>query len=649
LFKADCYAAFRINFQKNIKLNKFLVKIIIFGLTKKTPTMKKKLLLSLVLCSFFLSSQAQWVLQASGFATASRGIRYICAVDSNVVWAIGYDGSSSTAAQIQEFTRTTNGGNLWTAGAIPGYTGSGLSMVYAIDALNAWIPVWYANGGGTIIRTTNGGASWTPQPTATFASPNGFPNVVHFWDANEGFCMGDPNGGYFEIYTTIDGGITWTRVPQANIPANLSGEYGTTGLYGVVGDITWYSTNMGRVYKSIDRGHHWSVSATPITNQQMVISFRDINHGIVKMNVAPYTAYTTSDGGTTWQVLTSTGNFYNNDFCYVPGTTSTYISSGSDYTTPFMGSSYSTDGGLTWTTITDTTQFLSLGFADNRHGWAGAFNTSATVGGMWKYNGNLFVYDSCAGMAAYFSKSVDTVYLNSSGLVNFTDLSSGNHNIWNWTFGDGGTSPNTNPSHTYTTAGTYPVTLTIHYGTCVSTYTENLVVEDSCVGLVALFSKSADTVDLNTSGLVNFTDMSFGNYSNLLWDFGDGSTSGVNDPTHTYTSTGAYDVTLTLTFGTCISTYTETVVVINSSGIEKYADGPSIEIWPNPAKDLLHIASAVPISNIEISNSLGQLAYSGIINAANSEVNISHLLPGIYFIRITTAEGRSVGKFIVTK
>jgi PKD repeat protein len=611
--------------------------------------MKKKLLLSVLLCSLFLSSQAQWVLQASGFATASRGIRHICAVDSNVVWAIGYDGTSSTAPQIQEFTKTANGGNLWTASSISGYTGSGLAMIYAIDAMNAWIPVWYANGGGTIIRTTNGGVSWTPQTTATFTAPAGFPNVVHFWDANIGFCMGDPNGGYFEIYTTINGGTTWTRVPQANIPPNLPSEWGTTGLYSVVGDIVWFTTGKGRVYKSLDRGLHWTVSATPNTTQQMQISFRDVNHGIVKINVSPYTAYSTADGGTTWQALTSTGNFYTSDFCYVPGTTSTYISAGSDYTTPFMGSSYSTNDGATWTTITDTTQFLSLGFADNRHGWAGAFNTSATVGGMWKYTGNLFVFDSCAGLAAYFSKSVDTVYLNTSGLVNFTDLSSGNHNSWNWSFGDGGTSTLPNPSHTYNTDGTFPVTLTVHYGTCVSTFTENLIVYDSCIGLVALFSKSADTVDLNTSGLVNFTDMSFGNYSNLLWEFGDGGTSGVNDPTHTYTSTGAYDVTLTLTFGTCISTYTETVVVINSSAIEKYSEGPDIEIWPNPAKDILHIASSVPISSTEICNSLGQVVYSSTYDKAYSDININHLLPGIYFIRISTDQGRTYGKFMVAK
>jgi PKD repeat protein len=611
--------------------------------------MKKKLLLLLLFCGFFLSSQAQWVLQSSAFPTPARGIKYICAVDTNVVWATGYDGSVASAPEIQEFTRTTNGGAKWKARSISGYTGDGLAMVYATDSMNAWIPVWYAAGGGTIIHTTNGGVSWTSQPTATFAAPNGFPNVVHFWDANEGFCMGDPNGGYFEIYTTVDGGTTWTRVPQANIPANLTGEYGTTGMYSVVGDIIWYTTGLGRVYKSIDKGHHWTVSATPNTTSQMEISFRDANHGIVQANTAPNPAYYTTDGGSTWQTLVSTGNFYRSGFCYVPGTTSTYVSAGSDYTTPFMGTSFSTNDGATWDTITTTTQFLGVDFVDNRHGWGGAFSTDSVTGGMWKYTGNLFVFDSCAGLTASFSKNTDTVFLSTSGVVNFTDLSTPVPNNWSWNFGDGGTSLLQNPVYTYTTPGSYIVSLTVHYGTCVSTYTQNLVVKDSCYGMTALFSASSDTVDLNTSGLVNFTNVSLGNFTSLTWNFGDGGSSLLPNPAHTYASTGTFTVTLTLTFGTCTSIKTSTVVVINTSGIERYTDGPSIEIWPNPAKDQLHIASTVPVNTIEIYNSLGQIAYKNATNQTHLDINLSNLLPGIYFIGISTSKGRSEGKFIIAK
>jgi hypothetical protein len=354
--------------------------------------MKKYLFLSLLLCGLFISAEAQWVEQATGFATANRGIRFVSAVDTNVLWAIAYDGGGGTA-EIQEFTRTTNGGTLWVANTIPGYTSDGLSMICAVDSMNAWIPVWYAAGGGTILHTSDGGQNWTAQTTATFAAPSGFPNVVHFWDVNNGFCMGDPNGGYFEIYTTTDGGTTWNRVAQADIPANNSGEYGTTGLYDVVGNTVWFTTGKGRVYKSVDMGYHWTVAATPNTTQQLIIDFQDANVGIVKANLSPYNAYKSIDGGTTWQLLTSTGNFYQNDFCYIPGTPATYVSVGADATTPFMGISYSTDTCKTWTDYpgTNTSQFLTADFVDMKHGWAGAFNADAVTGGMWKYYGTDFV------------------------------------------------------------------------------------------------------------------------------------------------------------------------------------------------------------------------------------------------------------------
>lgn len=528
--------------------------------------MMKKLLLSLLLCGLFLTSQAQWTLQSSGFPTPNRGIRDLFAVDTNVLWAIGYDGSQAGAPQIQEFTRTTNGGAKWKASSIPGYTGSGLSMICAVDSMNAWIPVWYATGGGAILRTTDGGLTWNPQTTAVFDAPNGFPNVVHFWNINDGFCMGDPNGGYFEIYSTNDGGTTWTRVPEANIPPNTSGEYGTTGMYCVVGDIVWFTTGKGRVYKSIDKGHHWTVGSTGNLTEQMRISFRDVNYGLIQVNTSPYDTYSSTDGGDTWQQLFPTGIFYANEFCYVPGTANTFISAGADYTNSFQGTSYSTDGGLTWNVIplSDTTQFLTVDFIDANHGWAGAFNTDSVTGGIWKYTGNIFLEDPCAGLAAFFSKSADTLDLNVSGVCDFTDLSSGNPTSW-------------------------------------------------------------------------------------TWDFGDGDSSNSQNPSHTYTTTGVYSVELTAGIDTCNSVYTEVIVVLNSAGITKYSDGPAVEIWPNPAKEYVHISSPLAITGIEIYSSLGQIAVKNTPNQTQLDINISDFQQGIYFIRISTTQGRSEGRFLVAR
>jgi photosystem II stability/assembly factor-like uncharacterized protein len=464
--------------------------------------MKHKFTLGSVFLLLCILTQGQtWTPQASGFSAASRGIHYLHAVDSNVVWATGYDGVTTTN-QIQEFTRTTNGGTTWTAGAINGVSGYGISMICAIDALTAWVPAWGPAGGGKILKTTDGGLNWVHQPTAGFAAPSGFPNVIHFWNANEGFCQGDPNGGYLELYTTTDGGTTWTRVPQANIPPIVaSDEYGTTGYIAVQGNTVWFTTSKGRVFKSTNKGLNWTVASTPITASQLRISFANQNLGLIQENVSPYRVCRSTDGGATWNLLTYSGLMFNNDFCHVPGTLSTFVSTGADLTNQMAGVSYSTDGGSTWTVFpgTDTSQFLNVAFANPRHAWSGAFSQNASTGGMWKYSGNLFSTDPCAGLQSAFSASATKIDLVNSGLVNFTDQSTGAPTAWQWSFGDGASSTQQNPSHTYSAIGNFTVRLSITKGSCI----------DSSMMVITV---------VNTTGLNEVSGNSLSVYPNITSD-----------------------------------------------------------------------------------------------------------------------------------
>ncbi|GAB1349263.1 hypothetical protein MASR1M107_14770 [Ignavibacteriales bacterium] len=334
-----------------------------------------------------------WTMQNTGFATASRGINYISIVNNNVVWAAAYNGTSTTS-YITEFTMTTNGGTTWTPRTVTGYTsGWGSSMIFATSATTAYLPVFNASaGGGRILKTTDGGVTFIHQSTAAFAAPAGFPNVLHFFNENDGFTMGDPNGGYFEIYTTSDGGTNWNRVPQANIPPPAAAdEYGVVGYYSAVGNTAWFTTNKGRIMKTTDKGATWSVLTTPIAvGNQFKIEMKDAMNGIILDVVAATPLYyRTTDGGANWTPLLPTGNFFDGDFCYVPGTLNAYVSTGS--ATGFTGVSYSLDNGSTWTDFSGTlgVQHLAVSFFDNTTGWAGAFNTSATVGGIYKFNGQV--------------------------------------------------------------------------------------------------------------------------------------------------------------------------------------------------------------------------------------------------------------------
>ena len=114
--------------------------------------------------------------------------------------------------------------------------------------------------------------------------PVSFANNVIFWNENDGVALGDTLDGYFDDYTTHDGGVTWSRVPQANfsgVPA-VSGEGGWTGVVDVVGDTVIFGTNEGNVYISNDRGEHWVASysgaGTGPTNPGVnEIAFKDAN------------------------------------------------------------------------------------------------------------------------------------------------------------------------------------------------------------------------------------------------------------------------------------------------------------------------------------------------------------------------------------
>ena len=126
--------------------------------------------------------------------------------------------------------------------------------------------------------------------------------------------------------------------------------------------------------------------------------------------------------------------------------------------------------------------------------------------------------------------------------VAFKDMSTGNPATWSWTFGDGGASREQNPSHTYTKAGTYTVSLTVANAFGTSTKTKTGYISTG-VPPIADFTSGARAGSIPLP--VKFTDASKGGPTSWSWDFGDGGTSTVENPSHTYTIAGTYAVTLT--------------------------------------------------------------------------------------------------------
>jgi len=129
--------------------------------------------------------------------------------------------------------------------------------------------------------------------------------------------------------------------------------------------------------------------------------------------------------------------------------------------------------------------------------------------------------------------------------VNFTDLSTGNPTSWSWDFGDTGTSPQQNPSHTYTVAGTYTVSLTVTNASGSDTETKvDYISGPPPLPPVAEFS--ADTTTVSAGDSVTFTDESTNIPISWDWTFEGGTpgTSTAQNPVVQYNTAGTFTVTL---------------------------------------------------------------------------------------------------------
>lgn len=160
----------------------------------------------------------------------------------------------------------------------------------------------------------------------------------------------------------------------------------------------------------------------------------------------------------------------------------------------------------------------------------------------------------CAANYTYAVQYPDSLTLS------FTDQSistSTNLNYF-WSFGDGTSSTLQNPTHTFPAYGFYQVCLTIYDTLCQSTFCDYILIghlpDTNNVPCSANFTYNLSPANVST---FSFTDLSTGNPTAWLWNFGDGGTSTLQNPTHTYTSNGIYLVTLTISnaFTQCTSTF----------------------------------------------------------------------------------------------
>jgi photosystem II stability/assembly factor-like uncharacterized protein len=501
---------------------------------------------------------AEWISQASGFTTI-RGISYMSAADSNAVWGTAFDPAAPTGA-CSDYTRTIDGGNTWVPGVIPNTTGLASAMVFAMSADKAYVPMYKVSGSKPmgIYVTTDGGATWNRQTTALFNNTASFPDCIHFFNANEGWALGDPINNEFEIYTTTDGGTNWTPVNGSNIPDPVSGEFGVVGYYSAVHDTLWFGTNMGRVYHSTDKGHTWTVSVVPDLNGKYIKpTFSTGMHGVVqdKSQGSTGTLCETFDGGATWTLVNSTGTIYATDVSYVPGTGNVFVSSGY---TGALGSSYSFNGGHSWYDFTGTSgaEYMQMTWLNNHCGWAGGVNSSATENGVYKFIGVLSI-------------------------------------------------PVPPPINVQAQVNNLEVTLTWE----TPAY-------DTSLAVLMGYNIYRDNIKINGAGPV----------PSLMY-------------TDIVTSSGHYTYCVTAVYNAGESNKNcKDVEVIALGNISSEAQS-QIQVYPNPAKDVLHIRSAVTINELKLDDLSGREVITINPGSESVDLPVNAFRSGIYLLILQTEKG----------
>lgn len=384
-----------------------------------------KMLLSIIAIFSTVIINAQWQKKSSGFPVPQRSILELIAVNNNVAWGIGDDAFIPVweHAPTNDFTRTTDGGQHWTAGSISNFSDYNLVGIAPLSATLCYGSLAnFTTGNSKVVKTTDGGITWTEQLNFDFGESFGFFADIYFFNANEGLVYGDQSDGYMTIFTTQDGGNHWTRVPQANLPAALPDEasyvFSTEGK----GNTFWTVSTVGRIWKTTDKGLHWNAYATDETYIEFSnLKMRDELHGLWGVHGE---LYRTDDGGVTWEEVEYSGTWFTNDLAFVPGTASTWVSTGAHDFPGYeengslhgIGTSYSVDDGNTWITIDTAVEHPSIAMVNAYTGFTGGINTNGS-NGMFKYTGSALGY-SCGNNITTMCYKGNTICVANASIQN---------------------------------------------------------------------------------------------------------------------------------------------------------------------------------------------------------------------------------------
>jgi photosystem II stability/assembly factor-like uncharacterized protein len=354
---------------------------------------------------------AEWTEQNSG---TYRNLRSVFFVNPDTGWAVGHGGT---------ILKTEDGGSVWSP-----QDSRTLSNLWSVHFINPDTG-WAAGQDSTILKTVDGGRDWLPQSSGTgfdfssirFANPDtGF--AAGFNGALDDFGILQKRGGV--IIKTSDGGASWSQVHSSAVSGVnalcISGSgtgwsVGTTGMLlesadhgtawkprsrGASGPLTsvffmdpdtGWTIASGLIYMTTDGGENWNPGPGPVLEDPRLsnfsfrsLQFVDRDTGIVTgsyilqsntMFEMASVILRTTDGGATWRIERRGDYEYILDLQMLDADTGFAIGITVDISVGSLQSRFLTtaDGGQNWQIVNGKLSnaiLYSIDFVDSKTGWA---------------------------------------------------------------------------------------------------------------------------------------------------------------------------------------------------------------------------------------------------------------------------------------
>lgn len=565
------------------------------------------------------TSVASVTITTSGSATAAFSNNTVCLGQTTVFT----DQSTSTGSITNWNWNFGNGNTSTLQHPTQTYTAAGTYTVTLTVTDN--------NG---CVSTTSNIVTVNPQPAANFTS------TTVCWGIPTQFTNTSTGGGASWVWNFGDGSTSTQQNPSHTYAAagNYTATLIVTGPGGCASNIAYPVTVYPQPVAAFSVTTVCLGQPTLFTDQSTggVISSWNWNFGNGNTSTLQNPSHTYAASGNytaTLNVTASPGGCASNVSQVVtvyPQPVTSFSATSVCINNPTQFTDLSSGGGISW----------NWNFGDGNT--STNQNPSHTYTSSGSYNVTLVVTASPGGCSDTISQSVTvysrptanfsatTVCVNTPS-TQFTDLSVG-ASSWNWNFGDPpsgplNTSTQQSPSHAYSMAGNYSVTLIVaNVQSCADTIVLPVTVHPKPVA-----SFSATTVCFNNPTV--FTNFSWGNTVSWSWAFGDGNTSTIQNPSHTYNTAGSFSVTLISTDVNGCKDTAQMPITVHPLPITNFSATTVCFGYPTCFNDLTTI-SAGNISGWSWNFGDPNLGQSNISNNQNS--CITYTASGTYMVVLTT-------------